>query len=160
MSAGTLIVPQALKSNARLSVWLALWLTKTILQESSQIHVQFLWDSNHQMTILIIVCFWIITIHLSFISSIKQKVLQNYAVVKVVALIVSANPGMWGEHPTSQLSWVAPWLLVTRVCPVYLVEVLVLVLLVLLKEARMLVYGVWVGYEWVASVWSLTVGWC
>ena len=155
MSVGTLIVPQALKSNARLSVWLALWLTKTILQESSQIHVQFLWDSNHQMTILIIVCFWIITIHLSFISSIKQKVLRNYAVVKVVALIVSANPGMWGEHPTSQLSWVAPWLLVTRVCPV-----LVLVFLVLLKEARMLVYGVWVGYEWVASVWSLTVGWC
>ena len=32
------------------------------------------------------------------------------------------NPGAWGELLTSQLSWVAAWLLVTRVCPVYLVK--------------------------------------
>ena len=32
------------------------------------------------------------------------------------------NPGLRGEHLTSQLSWVAAWLLVTRVCPVYLVK--------------------------------------
>ena len=44
------------------------------------------------------------------------------------------NPGVRGEHLTSQLSWVAAWLLVTRVFPVYLVEELGLVLLVLLKE--------------------------
>ena len=32
------------------------------------------------------------------------------------------NPGAWGEHLTSQLSWVAAWILVTCVCPVYLVK--------------------------------------
>ena len=30
------------------------------------------------------------------------------------------NTGVWREHLTSQLSWVAVWLLVTRVCSVYL----------------------------------------
>ena len=30
------------------------------------------------------------------------------------------NPGARGKHLTRQLSWVAVWLLVTRVCPVYL----------------------------------------
>ena len=37
------------------------------------------------------------------------------------------NPGVRGEHLTSQLSWVAAWLLVTHACPVYLVDELVLV---------------------------------
>ena len=37
------------------------------------------------------------------------------------------NPGVRGEHLTSQFSWVATWLLVTRVWPVYLVEKVVLV---------------------------------
>ena len=32
------------------------------------------------------------------------------------------NPGVRGEHLTWQLSWVAAWLLVIRVCRVYLVE--------------------------------------
>ena len=32
------------------------------------------------------------------------------------------NPGAWGEHLAIQLSWMAPWLLVKRVCPVHLVE--------------------------------------
>ena len=44
------------------------------------------------------------------------------------------NPWKQGEHLTSQLSQVAAWVLVTRVCPVYLVDELVLVFLVLLKE--------------------------
>ena len=37
------------------------------------------------------------------------------------------NPGARGEHLTSQLSWITAWLLVTRVCPVYLADELVLV---------------------------------
>ena len=36
--------------------------------------------------------------------------------------LLRLNPGTQGEHLTSQLSWVAAWLLVARVCPVYLVE--------------------------------------
>ena len=32
------------------------------------------------------------------------------------------NPGARGEHLAIQLSWMAPWLLVKRVCPVHLVE--------------------------------------
>ena len=31
------------------------------------------------------------------------------------------NPGAWGEHLTSGLSWEAAWLLVTCVSPVYLI---------------------------------------
>ena len=37
------------------------------------------------------------------------------------------NPRAWGKHLTSQLSWITAWLLVTRVCPVHLVDELVLV---------------------------------
>ena len=48
------------------------------------------------------------------------------------------NLGERGEHFTRQLSWVAAWLLVTRVCPVYLVDELVFMLLVLCKEVRTL----------------------
>ena len=41
--------------------------------------------------------------------------------------IASAKSGArWEEHLTSQLSWAA-WLLVTRVCPAYLVDELILV---------------------------------
>ena len=36
--------------------------------------------------------------------------------------LLQLNPKARGEHLSSQLSWVAAWLLVTRVCPVYLVE--------------------------------------
>ena len=36
--------------------------------------------------------------------------------------LLRLNPRAWGEDLTSQLSWVAAWLLVTRVCPVYLVK--------------------------------------
>ena len=32
------------------------------------------------------------------------------------------NPKAWMEHLTSQLSWAAAWLLVTHVCPAYLVD--------------------------------------
>ena len=31
-------------------------------------------------------------------------------------------PGVRGEHPTGQLTWLAPRLLVSHICPVYLVE--------------------------------------
>ena len=37
------------------------------------------------------------------------------------------NPGAQGKYLTSQLSWVTVWLLVTRDCPVHLVDELVLV---------------------------------
>ena len=36
--------------------------------------------------------------------------------------LLRLNSGLRREHPTSQLSWVATWLLVTRVFPVYLVK--------------------------------------
>ena len=36
--------------------------------------------------------------------------------------LLQLNPKARGEHLSSQLSWVAAWLLVTRVCLVYLVE--------------------------------------
>ena len=32
------------------------------------------------------------------------------------------NPGARGEHLTGQLTWAAAWLLVTRICPVYLLD--------------------------------------
>ena len=41
--------------------------------------------------------------------------------------LLQLNPGTRGEHITSQLSWVAVWLLVTHVCPVHLAGKLVLV---------------------------------
>ena len=36
--------------------------------------------------------------------------------------LLRLNSGLRREHPTSELSWVATWLLVTRVFPVYLVK--------------------------------------
>ena len=57
-----------------LDVWLILGLTKTIPQESFQIDVKVLQDSHHEMLIFLIR----IVIHLSSISSDKQKVLQKY----------------------------------------------------------------------------------
>ena len=44
------------------------------------------------------------------------------------------------ENLTSHVSWVAAHILVTHVCPVYLVDKLVLVFLVLLREVRMLLW--------------------
>ena len=43
-----------------------------------------------------------------------------------LCILLRLNPGPRGEHLTSQLSWIAVWLLVTHVCPVYLVDELVL----------------------------------
>ena len=40
--------------------------------------------------------------------------------------LLQLNPRARGEHLTHQLSWIAAWLLVTRVCPVYLVDQLAL----------------------------------
>ena len=40
--------------------------------------------------------------------------------------LLQLNHGAWGEDLTSQLSWVAAWLLVTGVCPVCLVDELAL----------------------------------
>ena len=68
---------QALKSDASMRVWLALGLAKTIQQESSDSCQNFVRlsssnDNFHK------ICFWIIAIHLYFISSDKQKVLKEY----------------------------------------------------------------------------------
>ena len=41
--------------------------------------------------------------------------------------LLQLNPRARGEHLTHQLSWIAAWLLVTRVCPVYLVDQLALI---------------------------------
>ena len=68
---------QALKSDVRLQLWLTPGLTKTIPQESFQICDKVLLDSCHKMIIFITICFWIIDIHLSFISSNEQKVLKK-----------------------------------------------------------------------------------
>ena len=43
----------------------------------------------------------------------------------VGSCLLRLKPGAQGEHLTSQFSWVAAQLLVTRVCPVYLLEELV-----------------------------------
>ena len=48
------------------------------------------------------------------------------------------NPGAWWEHLTSQLSWTAAWLSITLVYPVCLVDELLFVFIVLLKEMRTL----------------------
>ena len=53
-----------------------------------------------------------------FIYFVKTIVIsKNYC-----AYISRLNPGARGEHLAIQLSWMAPWLLVKRVCPVHLVE--------------------------------------
>ena len=36
--------------------------------------------------------------------------------------LLQLNPGARGNHLNSQIPWVSAWLLVTRVCPVYLVK--------------------------------------
>ena len=46
----------------------------------------------HQMIIFIIVCFWIITIHLSFISFDRQRVSKKYAKLVVKACSVLSCP--------------------------------------------------------------------
>ena len=54
------------------------------------------------------------------------------------------NPKAWMEHLTSQLSWAAAWLLVTHVCPAYLVD-----------ELRSLCSVA--PYDWVDGVVLLTI---
>ena len=44
----------------------------------------------------------------------------------VFCTLLRLNPVVRGEHLISQLQWIAALLLVTRVCPVYLVDELVL----------------------------------
>ena len=61
-------------------------------------------------------CFIIMVIHKMHIS-IKNR----------ISILIQMNPRVWGEHLTSQLSWIAVWLLVAHVCLFYLVDVLVLV---------------------------------
>ena len=55
-----------------------------------------------------------------------------------ILLIASGKPGAWGEPLNSQPSWEVVWILVTRVCPVFLVHELVLVSLELLRAVRTL----------------------
>ena len=61
-------------------------------------------------------------------------------VKRCLSRLLRLNPGAWGEYLTSQLLWVAAWLLVTRICHVYLLDELdlVFVFLVFLKEVRTL----------------------
>ena len=60
-----------------------------------------------------------------------QNVLKRFSVVVssdgVIGLLIALTKSLSTiEHLTSQFSWVAAWLLVTCVCPVYQVEELVL----------------------------------
>ena len=43
-------------------------------------------------------------------------------VVFGIILLLRLNIRAWGEHLSSPLSWIAAWLLVTRIWPVYLVD--------------------------------------
>ena len=52
--------------------------------------------------------------------------------------LIWLNPGWQGKYVTSQLSWEVAWLLLTRVCSVYIIDELVLVFRVLLKTVRTL----------------------
>ena len=51
--------------------------------------------------------------------------INNITKLICVCWLLGLNPGVWGEHLTSQFSWVAVWLLVTGVCHVYLIEELI-----------------------------------
>ena len=71
-------------------------------------------DSHHQLIIFVIICFWIEAIHLSFISSDKQKVLNAKLVGedtqreklpwnKTPMLKKSTNIGSWNIGAPNQL---------------------------------------------------------
>ena len=47
---------------------------------------------------------------------------KNFAILFTSCWLLRLNPGARGELLTSQLSWVAAWILVTRVFPVYVVK--------------------------------------
>ena len=53
-------------------------------------------------------------------SSHKSRI--GYLPWLMLCWLLQLNPGTWGVHFTSQISWVAAWLLVTCVYPVYLVN--------------------------------------
>ena len=57
------------------------------------------------------------------------------------------NARAQGEHLTRQFSWTAAGLLVTRVCPVYLVDELVLVFYddELMMMMMMMIFFLWYG---------------
>ena len=51
---------------------------------------------------------------------------SNYITTSYLEDCSWPNLTAWGEYLTSQVSWVTAWVLVTRVCPVHLVDELVL----------------------------------
>ena len=61
------------------------------------------------------------------VGSGRKSCFGLHEIFSVFCILLWLNPGVQGEHLTSQLPWVATLLLVTRVCPVYLVDELVLV---------------------------------
>ena len=52
----------------------------------------------------------------------SHKSRMGYLPLLMPCWLLRLNTGARGEHLTSQLSWVPDWLLVTRVCPVYLMK--------------------------------------
>ena len=52
----------------------------------------------------------------------SRKSRMDYLPWLMSCWLLRLNPGARGEHLTNQLSWVAARLLITRVCPVYLVK--------------------------------------
>ena len=52
----------------------------------------------------------------------SHKSRMGYLPWLMLCWLLRVNLGAWREHLTSQLSWVATWLLATRVFPVYLVK--------------------------------------
>ena len=55
---------------------------------------------------------------------IKINIVPTHSTIAIEITIIAdcsrLNPGAWGEHLTIQLSYLASWLLVKRVCPVNL----------------------------------------
>ena len=64
---------------------------------------------------------------------------------KLECWLLRLNPGAVGEHLTSQFSWVAAWLLITRVCPVHPAE-----------ESLLLVFYVPLWLSWCVMMVLLT----
>ena len=111
------------------------------------------------MIVFKIICFWIITIHLSFISSHKQKVLKKntvvQAVVKVVMLIPSAK--FWYASKTyHQPTTINSCLTISHMCFPCLPSGRVSYCVPGVVEGKEDAWGaVNVGCGWVASLWNL-----
>ena len=77
--------------------------------------------------------------------------------------LLPLNLGAWEEHLNSQMTWAAAWLLVIRICPVYLVDdISPCVLWPLMIELMVVLFDVFLDGEYgFASTgsWCYSRGW-